>query len=357
MKKIYILLFFLIFLNSKLYTSEIKLEKIIGSLNKPWSFSFINQDNIILTEKSGKLYHFNIKEKKISEISHNLSVLEHGQGGLLDVIFKDNHIYVSYSENRGDWLTSTSVAKADFNKVNMDFKNIFSAEPPINSGYHFGSRLIINEKHLYITAGERGQGMIAQDHLKHPGSIIRINLDGSIPKDNPKFMDKKKNEWLPEIFQIGVRNPQGIALSPFNKKIYLTNHGAKGGDWFGTVNAGENYGWKILGWGGTNYSGSKIGPKWKPGFTKPIKYWIPSIAVSALTIYKGKEFQEWNGDALITSLKDKSLRKIKFKENKLINEKIIFKGNIGRIRDIKIQETTGEIYMLSDRGELWRMYK
>ena len=197
--------------------------------------------------------------------------------------------------------------------------------------------------------------MIAQDATQHPGSIIRINLDGSIPKDNPKF--KNKSKWLPEIFQIGVRNPQGIALSPFDSQIYITNHGARGGDWFGKVNYGENYGWKILGWGGTNYSGSKIGPKWKPGFTKAIKYWVPSIAVSAMTIYKGNAFKEWNGDALITSLKDQSLRKIKFKDNELISEETIFKGKIGRIRDIKIHQITGEIYLLSDKGELWRMYK
>ena len=278
-----------------------------------------------------------------------------GQGGLLDVLFNEKYVYVSYSENRGNWKTSTSVSKGKFNKKNIKFNNIFKAEPPIESGYHFGSRLVIKEKNLYITAGERGQGMIAQDFTKHPGSIIRINLDGSIPKDNPKFKTKKK--WLPEIYQIGVRNPQGMALSPFDNKIYLTNHGARGGDWFGIANSGENYGWKILGWGGTNYSGTKIGPKWKPGFTKAIKYWVPSIAVSALTIYKGDTFKEWNGDALITSLKDQSLRKIKFKENKFINEQLIFKGNIGRIRDIKIQKETGDIYMLSDNGELWKMYK
>ena len=197
--------------------------------------------------------------------------------------------------------------------------------------------------------------MIAQDTTKHPGSIIRIYLDGSIPKDNPKF--KGKTDWLPEIFQIGVRNPQGMALSPFDGKIYLTNHGAKGGDWFGVTNFGENYGWKILGWGGTNYSGTKIGPKWKPGFTKAIKYWVPSIAVSAMTIYKGNTFKEWNGDALVTSLKDQSLRKIRFKNNMFMNEEIIFKGNIGRIRDIKIQEETGDLYMLSDNGSLWRIFK
>ena len=191
-------------------------------------------------------------------------------------LYYNKDIYISYSENRGNWKSSTSVARGQFGKYAIKFKNIFRADPPIESGYHFGSRLVIKNKKLYITVGERGQGMIAQDASKHPGSIIRINLDGSAPKDNPKFKNKK--EWLPEIFQIGLRNPQGMALSPFDNKIYLTNHGAKGGDWFGTANFGENYGWKILGWGGTNYSGTKIGPKWLPGFTKPIKYWIPSIA-------------------------------------------------------------------------------
>ena len=353
MKKLIICLFLFSF--SNLYSSEIKFEKIFDDLNKPWSLSFINKENVIITEKTGRLLILNLKNKNINEIKHNLSLISLGQGGLLDVLYRDNTIYVSYSENRGNWETSTTVAKGIFDKEKIVFKNIFRAEPPIDSGYHFGSRLVIRDKHLYVTAGERGQGMIAQDATKHPGSIIRINLDGSIPKDNPKFKGKK--DWLPEIFQIGVRNPQGMALSPFNDKIYITNHGAKGGDWFGTANFGENYGWKILGWGGTNYSGTKIGPKWKPGYTKAIKYWVPSIAVSAMTIYKGTTFDDWNGDALITSLKDQSLRKIKFKDNKFLNEEIIFKGNIGRIRDIKIQKDTGDLYMLSDNGELWRMYK
>ena len=353
MKKLFI---FLLIFNFKIVnSSEIKLEKIADDLNKPWSLSFINKDNIIFTEKSGKLFTFNIKNKKKIAIKHNLSVLEDGQGGLLDVLFHEGKLYLSYSENRGNKETSTSVAKGDFDKQSIKFKNIFRAEPPIDSGYHFGSRLVIKNDHLFVTAGERGLGMIAQDATKHPGSVIRINLDGSIPKDNPKF--KNKSKWLPEIYQIGVRNPQGMALSPFDNKIYMTNHGARGGDWFGEVKEGENYGWKILGWGGTNYSGTKIGPKWKAGFTKPIKYWVPSIAVSALVIYQGNNFKDWNGDALIGSLKDQSLRKIEFKNGNLISEKIIFKGDIGRIRDVKIQKKTGEIFMLSDNGELWRMFK
>jgi len=353
--KIYYLIIIFIFNFSITIAEEFKLIKITDDLKSPWSLSFINQNEALIAEKPGNIIHINIQKTELKKIKHDLKVLEYRQGGLLDVLYQDQNIYISYSENRGNSNSSTSVAKGVFNKNNIKFNNIFRAEPPIDSGFHFGSRLAIKDKYLFITAGERGEGMIAQDASKHPGSIIRINLDGSIPKDNPKFKNKK--DWLPEIFQIGVRNPQGMALSPFDNKIYLSNHGAKGGDWFGTANYGENYGWKILGWGGTNYSGTKIGPKWKPGFTKAIKYWVPSIAVSALIIYKGDEFKEWNGEALITSLKDESLRKIKFKDNKFIKEDIIFKGNIGRIRDIKIQPSTGKLFFLSDDGSLWKMEK
>jgi quinoprotein glucose dehydrogenase len=349
--------FFLIFLTQflNLSSNEPKLEELIKGLKNPWSLSFITDENILITEKSGNLLKINLANKKTIKLTHNLNILEDGQGGLLEVLFDNDEIYVSYSENRGGGKSSTSVAKALIKDRNLNFKNIFRAEPPINSGYHFGSRMIIKDNYLFITVGERGEGMIAQDPTKHPGSIIRIHLDGSIPLNNPKF--ENKNNWLPEIYQIGVRNPQGMALSPFNDKIYLTNHGAKGGDWFGIVKKAENYGWKILGWGGTNYTGTKIGPKWKPGFTKAIKYWVPSIAASSMVIYKGKEFQEWNGHALITSLKDQSLRKIKFKDVNFINEDIIFKNKIGRIRDIEIREKTGEIFLLTDQGSLWRLYK
>ena len=355
MKKIILIISFFLYQTVNISSNEIKLHESIKGLNTPWSLSFIEDNKVLVTEKPGNIILVDLKNKKIKKIKHNLNVLADGQGGLLEVLYFNNQVFVSYSENLKKGKSSTSVASAKFNEKELNFKNIFRAKPPINSGYHFGSRLVIKDNFLYITAGERGQGMIAQDPTKHPGSIIRIHLNGKIPKDNPKFKNKKN--WLPEIYQIGVRNPQGMALSTFNNKIYLTNHGAKGGDWFGEAKYGENYGWKILGWGGTNYTGTKIGPKWKPGYTQAIKYWVPSIAASSMVIYKGKEFKKWNGDALITSLRDKSLRKIKFKNNTFLNEKIIFKGNIGRIRDIEIQESTGIIFLLTDGGSIWRLQK
>ena len=351
MIKIFVVI--IIFFCSNLNATEFNLKKILN-LNEPWGSSFINENELLITEKSGIIKIINLKKKEISIIDHNLNVLEYGQGGLLDILFKDNVVWVSYTEDRGNDKTSTSIARGDFNREKIEFKNLFQAYPPIDSPYHFGSRMAIKDNYLFASVGERGQGMIAQDASKHPGSIIRIHLDGKIPKDNPKFLNKK--DWLPEIFQIGVRNPQGLTLSPFDQKIYMSNHGAKGGDWFGEVKKGENYGWKILGWGGTNYSGTKIGPKWKPGFTKAIKYWVPSIATSAITIYKGEEFEEWNGYALITSLKDMSLRKLDFNTLKNVEEEIIFQRKIGRIRDIQVHPKNGKIYFLS-KDSLWIMEK
>ena len=353
MKKLFFCLIILFCFPLNSYSENYKFTKII-ELNAPWGSSFINKDELIITEKNGKIKIVNINSGEVSEVDHNLNFLKVGQGGLLDILHKDNFLWISYSEDRGDRKTSTSIAKAKLNKKELNFKNIFQAEPPINSGYHFGSRLAIKDNYLFASAGERGQGMIAQDPTKHPGSIIRIHLDGSIPKDNPKF--EGKTDWLPEIYQIGVRNPQGLTVSDYDGKIYLSNHGARGGDWFGEAKKGENYGWKILGWGGKNYSGTKIGPKWKPGFTKAIQYWVPSIATSAITIYEGNEFKDWNGHALITSLKDKSLRKLIFNDLSNVKEDLIFKNKVGRIRDIQVHPSNGKIFFLSEDG-LWLMEK
>jgi len=351
--KYFLFIFFFFLFSSKSFSENFTFKK-LADLNDPWGSSFISDEELIITEKTGKIKIVNVISEEVYDVKHNLNYFVHGQGGLLDIIFQNEYLWISYSENRGDWKTSTSIAKAKLNKKNLYFENIFQAEPPIESGYHFGSRLAIKDNFLFASTGERGGGMIAQDPKSHPGSIIRIHLDGSIPKDNPKF--EGKSDWLPEIYQIGVRNPQGLTYSSFDEKIYASNHGAKGGDWFGEIKKGENYGWKILGWGGRNYSGSKIGPKWKPGFTKAIQYWVPSIAVSAITIYKGKEFNEWNGEALITSLKDKSMRKLNFQNLSNIEETIIFKDKIGRIRDIQVHPVNGKIYFLAGNS-LWLMEK
>ena len=137
MKIIFILLIFILpnIANAKNF-NFIK----IVNLKSPWGSTFIDDNNLLITEKSGAIKLVNIKSKNIDIINHNLNFLEHGQGGLLDILFNENFVYISYSENRGNGKTSTSIAKAKFDEKNLNFKNIFQANPPINSGYHFGSR-------------------------------------------------------------------------------------------------------------------------------------------------------------------------------------------------------------------------
>ncbi|MAH89038.1 MAG: glucose dehydrogenase [Pelagibacterales bacterium] len=348
MKKLLFILLYIICLN----LNSLTLKEIID-VNNGWSLFFINKKDIIITEKKGSIKLFDIKNQSIKEIKHNLKISSSGQGALMDIISYDGIIWVSYAENMPNGST-TSVATGMIKNDRITFKNIFRASPTIKSNYHYGGRLVLINGNIFLTVGDRGKGMIAQDFKKHPGSIIKIKKDGGFVIDNPKF--QKNSGWLPEIFQIGVRNPQGLEYSFNDKKIYMTNHGAMGGDWFGVVKKGENYGWKILGWGGKNYIGTEIGPKWSSGFTKPIHYWVPSIGISSLIIYRGKEFKEWNGDALVTALKDQSLRRITFNNNQFIKEEVIFKDKIGRIRDIELSPINGKIYLLGENA-LWKLSK
>jgi quinoprotein glucose dehydrogenase len=175
-----------------------KLSKVIEGVDSPWSLSFIDRVKVLITEKSGNLLVANLKSKFINPIRHNLSIADQGQGGLLDILFKDKMVYVSYSEVRGGGKSSTSIAVGNFNEREIVFQNIFRANPPIVSGYHFGSRIVIKDNFLFASLGERGRGMIAQDPTKHPGSIIRINLNGKVPKDNPSFIDR--DNWLPNTY-------------------------------------------------------------------------------------------------------------------------------------------------------------
>ena len=345
-----------------------QLEEISKGLNYPWGMTFIDEDNFLITEKSGRLLKINISTGEQFEISHELNIFTVRQGGLLDVLYHNNYVYFTYSHLRDDFYGNSAIARGKLinNKI-IDTEILLIAEPKLQTTIHFGSRIIIKDNYLFASFGERGEGMIAQDPTSHPGSIIRINLDGSIPKDNPKFTNQPS--WLPEIYQIGIRNPQGMTLSPFDSEIYISNHGAKGGDFIGTVNEGGNYGWKVIGWGGTNYSFSKIGDgePFKEEYDKPLISWVPSIAPSNIQFYNGNMFEDWKGDLLVTSLKFHMLIKLEIKNSKIVNEEIIFQGcrihkepchKIGRIRDIEIDKS-GSIYIITDEPEssLWKFFK
>ena len=342
-----------------------KLEKIAQDLKFPWALTFLDKNNLLVTEKNGGLFKINIENGEKKKIKHNIQHLPYlggHQGGLLDTYFNgdDNFVYFTYSHkfNKDSDLSSTAIARGKLaNNAIINLQVLLIAKPPLPSKKHFGSRISIKDDILFASFGERNKGMIAQDPSLHPGSIIRIKTNGSIPKDNPKFTGK--DSWLPEIYTIGVRNPQGITISPHNNKIIFSNHGPRGGDHIGEVEAGANYGWKDVAWGGTEYSFLSIGDKpFKEKYKKPLKTWVPSMAISSIQFYQGNTFPEWQGDLIISSLSGQSLIRLDFEDNQILGEEIIFKNKIGRIRDFEINKE-GDIFLISDspKSSLWKLTK
>ena len=310
---------------------------------------WLNSEELLITQKTGEIYKVNTKNLSQSEITHEIPSTFFGQGGLLDIVTENNVVWITCSIKKGRKYT-TAVYRAELkNNKLVNEELIYEALPYFDNGKHFGSRIEILDDYLFVSIGERGKGMIAQDPSNPIGSIIRIHKNGEYPEDNP-FLTK--NEWLPELFQIGVRNPQGMTLDPQTNSIYISNHGPKGGDFIGKVVGGSNFGWKKIGWGGTNYSGTKIGDgnAWEPGFIKPDFIWVPSIAVSGIKFYQGEAFPEWQNSLLVSSLKFQYLSVLHRKDNKFVKEEVIFKDKIGRVRDIEIDQS-GNIYIIADETD------
>ncbi len=363
------------FINYKNYKKtkvNVKIEEIAKDFFKyPWGMTFIDKDTLLISEKGGRLLKVNIKSGKILKIKHKIPHIKfnNGQGGLLDTYaYQDGYIYFTYShdlkdkDSNGKNLNNSSTAVARgklFEDKIIELEILLIAKPRLKIDKHWGSRIVIRNDDLYVGFGERDEGMIAQDPQKHPGSIIRIKTDGSIPKDNPAFNGYE--EWLPEIFNIGLRNPQGMTISPHDEKIYFSQHGPMGGDNLGIVKFAGNFGWKDIAWGGTEYSGRKIGNQpFKDIYDKNLLTWIPSIGVGSIDFYNGKVFPEWNGDLIISSLKARMLARLDFKNNEIVNQEIIFKDHkkIGRIRDFTF-DSEGNIYLISDadQSSLWKIYR
>ena len=351
--------------------TKFNLQKTAKGLEYPWALTFIDKKNIVVTEKDGGLYRINVLTGEKQKIKHNIQHIGYdgsGQGGLLDVYFNpsDGYIYFSYSHkstkfDRSKQLSkksSTAIARGKL--IKNEIKNLevlLIAKPEFLENRHYGSRIAIKGDDLFASFGERGQGMISQDPSKHPGSIIRIKTDGVIPQDNPRFIEKK--DWLPEIYAIGVRNPQGIAVSPHDNEIYFSSHGPRGGDHIGEVEFGSNYGWKDIAWGGREYYGLGIGDSpFKDKYKRPLISWVPSMGISSIQFYEGRAFPEWQGDLLVASLNGESLIRLDVENNEIVAKEIIFNDEIGRIRDFKI-DYNGNIYLISDspKSYLWKLSK
>ena len=343
--------FFVLFILST-EVSALKLTKYNINMNYPWGLTWIDSEKLLVTQKkSYEIILIDTVKNTYTNIEHNIPVEGREQGGLLDIISEGNNVWITCSIKK-DFGFTTAVFKSQFkNNKLINAELIFEALPYFTNGRHFGSRMVIKGDNLFVSIGERGKGMIAQDPSNSIGSIIRIKKDGSIPNDNP-YVDNPS--WLPAIYQIGVRNPQGMDLDPLTNNVFISNHGPKGGDFIGEVKSGTNYGWKRVAWGGKNYSGTKVGEgnAWEPGLLKPNYIWVPSIGVGGIKFYQGDAFPKWKNSLLIGSLKFQYLSILKREDGIFKKEEIIFKNKIGRIRDIQIHPKNGKIYFLADNS-LW----
>jgi glucose/arabinose dehydrogenase len=332
-------------------TGTIKVETVAKGLDRPWGLAFLPDGEMLVTEKPGTLRRV-AKDGTVSKpLSGVPKVVATGQGGLLDVAldpeFSSNRlVYLTYSEP-GEGGASTAVARGKLGENGLDdVEVIFRQEPKVQGGNHFGSRLAFApDGTLFVTLGERFQFDPAQDLASDLGKIVRINPDGSIPKDNP-FVGKENAR--PEIWSYGHRNPQGAAIHPETGKLWETEFGPRGGDELNIPKAGSNYGWPVVSWG-MHYNGKDIpDPPTHPEFADAIYHWDPVISPSGISFYTADAIPTWKGNLLIAGLSEQAIVRLTLDGEKVTGEERIPMG--ARIRDVR-QAADGSVYALTDEGD------
>ena len=328
-------------------------------LEHPWGLAFLPDGRMLVTERPGRLRIVS----KSGELSPPLAgvpqVYARGQGGLLDVALsptfaQDQLVYLSFAEPGGPG-GSTAVARGRLGERGLEGTQvIWRQEPKVASNNHWGSRLVFRpDGTLFVTLGDRyTYSEHAQNLGDTLGKIVRINPDGSIPKDNP-FAARPGARA--EIWSYGHRNIQAATLDA-EGRLWTVEHGARGGDELNRPEAGKNYGWPVITYG-VDYSGAKIGVgTTRPGMEPPVYYWDPVIAPSGATFYSGDAFREWKGDLLIGSLQPGRLVRLRLTNGRVSHEEryVIAPGE--RVRDV-VQGPDGLIYLLTDhpRGRIVRL--
>ncbi len=350
-----VLLPFLMFAN--IDTFNYKVENLVSNLGKVWGMVVLDKDKILFTEKNGKIGILTLSSRKIDYLNNTPIVYYKGQGGLLDVqkspnFDKDKSLYFTYvKELMGKGVTTLAKAKFIDNKL-QDWQDLLVTKSSSDTSRHFGSRITFDEEgHLYFTVGDRGVRPNAQDLTNHAGTVIRLNLDGTIPKDNP-FLEN--SQALDEIYSYGHRNIQGIFYDKKTKRLWAIEHGPRGGDEINLIEKGKNYGWPVISYGKEYWSPLAVGEgTHKAGMEQPIKFYSPSIAPSSLIIYSGKLFKELEGKFLIGSLKLTHLNIITMNKNaKSVDEQRILENLYERIRTV-LELKDGRILFSTDSGKIY----
>lgn len=334
---------------------QLNVETVVKGLEHPWSMAFLPDGRMLVTERPGRLNLVDSRGK-LMRIAGLPAIAAGGQGGLLDVALAPDfvtsrRIVFSFTEPRGQANgTSVAVARLSANAERIDdVKIVFRQEPSYANAMHFGGRLVFaRDGTLFITLGERFALMDqAQNLSNHLGKIVRINLDGSVPRDNPFVGQSDKK---PEIWSYGHRNVQAAAIHPQTGALWTVEHGAKGGDEINIPEAGKNYGWPVIAYG-KHYSGAKIGLGTSAqGMEQPIYIWDPSIAPSGMAFVTSGRYPQWKGQLLVGALAGEIVSRLTLDGSRIAAEERMLNSLQERIRDVR-QSPDGFIYLLTDHPE------
>jgi aldose sugar dehydrogenase len=341
---------------------------VVEGLERPWSLAWLPDGAMLITERPGRLRIVRNGTLDPTAIAGVPEVLAVNQGGLMDVSVHPNFaqnrfIYLTYSHGSDD-ANRTRVARATFDgKALSDLQVIFEVSQPKSGGQHFGSRIIwLPDGTMLVAIGDGGNppteldGELirkqAQNRNSRLGKIVRINDDGSIPKDNPFASDSNAD---PAIWSYGHRNIQGLAFDPTSQRVWATEHGSRGGDELNQPQVGKNFGWPVVTYS-QEYTGGEISNKRsRPGMVDPKVVWTPATAPSGLAFYTGDRFTQWTGDLFAGGLVSQDVRRIDLDESgNVVGQEAIDFGQ--RVRDVR-QGPDGLLYVLTDEqnGQLIRL--
>ena len=339
----------LLFLSNISFASY-KYETIVENLDDAWSMVFIDENTILFTELPGNLKILNLSDKSITNIANIPSVHYASQGGLSEVILDPefqsiNRIYLSYSAKNKNNKSTLFLSSAKLKNDSLENqKVIFEAIAPRRTSVHMGAKIaFMQDGTLLLNSGDGFDHREKAQYLdNHFGKIIRINTDGTVPKDNP-FVNTAGA--LPEIYSYGHRNMQGLIVTR-SGDIYENEHGPKGGDEMNLIKPSLNYGWPAITYG-IDYSGAVISPfTEKEGMEQPLLHWTPSIAPSDMVYYEDILYPEFIDTFLVTALVSKDVKKVTF-VNGTDKQESLFSDLNERLRNIEISPA-GFIYLLTD---------